>query len=354
MNDLKIGVIGGGHLGRIHAKLLAGTDGANLAWVADPFETSQAAVREMLDCEVVTHYQDHLDEVDAVIVASPTDTHADVVTQCLKTGKDVLVEKPITINPREADHLVNLSEIHDCVLQVGHVERFNPAFRKLNELGEDVKYIEGVRASSFPGRCLDVGVVLDLMIHDIDLVLSVAQGELSDIRASGLAIITDHEDIAECRLEFTCGLVANLKASRISPEPARAMQLYGVNGFASIDFGSPNVQAVKPCDDIRNREYDLASKVDNPLGYGKQLFLEDLRCEELTAGTTNAIADEQADFVASIRENRHPVVTGQAGADAVRVASEILNTIASRRWSNRPSVAETGPHAYLAPIRRAA
>ncbi len=219
MSRLRIAVIGAGHLGRIHAKLLGQVEGAELVAISDPFEAARHKAGELFEVPIQADYRDCIPHIDAAVIAAPTDAHAEIAKTLLKAGKHLLVEKPLTVHADDAQRLAMLAAAHRLTLQVGHVERFNPAFTALEDLKVDVKYVEAVRASSFPGRCLDVGVVMDLMIHDLDLVLSMTDAAVKSVSSSGLAVISDQEDLAEARIEFECGLVANLKASRVSPAP---------------------------------------------------------------------------------------------------------------------------------------
>lgn len=345
MSKLRIAVIGAGHLGRIHAKLLGQVEGAELVAISDPFEAARVNAAGLYSVPTHADYRDCIEDIDAAVVASPTDTHADVVGELLRAGKHVFVEKPLTIDRDDARRLALLASARKRTLQVGHVERFNPAFTALDPLSVDVKFIEAVRASSFPGRCLDVGVVMDLMIHDLDLVLSMTDAAVKSVSSSGMSVISNHEDLAEARVEFECGLVACLKASRVSPAPARRMQVYGVNGYADIDFGSPALSVVRPCETVVRRSFELSADTDNPLDYSGKLFSERLRCETLDLEPRNAILDELHDFVISIQTGIAPTVDGAAGAYAVDVAQRILESIDQRAWYDEPSATEIGPHA---------
>lgn len=347
MSQLRIAVIGAGHLGRIHAKLLGQVDGAELVAVSDPFESARENAANLFSVPTFADYRDCISKVDAAIIAAPTDAHAEIADDLLKAGKHVLVEKPLTIQAEDATRLVMHASAKRLTLQVGHVERFNPAFTALEDLAVDVKYVEAVRASSFPGRCLDVGVVMDLMIHDLDLVLSMTDAPLRSVSASGLALISNHEDLAETRLEFECGLVANLKASRVSPEPARSMQVFGSNGYADIDFGTPSLSIVRPCETVVNRVFDLTTETDNPLGYSGELFSQRLRCETMDLEPRNAILDELHDFVISIQTGVSPTVDGNAGARAVSVAQQVLESVEERAWYADPKATEVGPQAIV-------
>lgn len=361
MTRLRVAVIGAGHLGRIHSKLLGSVDGAQLVAISDPIESARANAAKLFDVPTFSDYHDLIDQIDAAIIAAPTDAHAEIATDLLKAGKHLMVEKPLAISAADADRLSMLASSRRLTLQVGHVERFNPAFTALGDIGVDVKYVEAVRASRFPGRCLDVGVVMDLMIHDIDLVCSMTNAAVSSIAASGIAVVSDHEDIAEARIEFDCGLIANLKASRVSPTPTREMHVYGAGGFAEIDFSGPAIHTVRPSDSLLERSFDLDQATDNPLGYSDQLFVDHLELETQQLEPRNAILDELHDFVISIQSGVAPTVSGIAGARAVTIAEKILNSIASRAWYADASPSETGPLASVRPridkpigIRRAA
>ena len=347
MKKLRIAVIGAGHLGRIHAKLLSQVDGAELVAVSDPIEAARNNAAKLFSVPALADYRDLIPNIDAAIIAAPTDLHFQIASDLLQAGKHVLVEKPLTIHGDDARRLALIASSRRLTRQVGHVERFNPAFTALENLASDVKYVEATRASSFPGRCLDVGVVMDLMIHDLDLVLSMTDAAVTSISGSGLSMISNHEDIAETRIEFGCGLVANLKASRISPTPARRMQVFGANGFAEIDFGTPSLSVVRPCDTVVNRVFDLSVETDNPLGYSPQLFSTRLKCETLTLEPRNAILDELHDFVISIQTGVSPMVDGVAGARAVDLAERILEAIDDRAWYEDSKSSEIGPHAVV-------
>lgn len=345
MNCLRIAVIGAGHLGRIHAKLLAQVEGAELVAICDPGATARAIAAEQFDVTLHADYRECIESIDAAIVAAPTPQHFEIASTLLKSGKHLLVEKPLAHDRTDAQRLAMLAAARRLTLQVGHVERFNPAFTALGDLAVDVKYVEAVRASRFPGRCLDVGVVMDLMIHDVDLVLAMTSGSVTSVKASGLAVVSDHEDVAEARIEFDSGLVANLKASRISPQPARQMQLYGPQGFAEIDFGGPALNIVRPSEALVTRNFDLAAATNNPLSYADSLFSEQLSAESRTLEPRNAILDELHDFVISIQSGCEPTVDGTAAARAVAVADQILEAIERRAWYRDASPSELGANA---------
>lgn len=347
MSQLRIAVIGAGHLGRIHAKLLGQVDGAELVALSDPLDAARQSACRQFSVPCFADYRDLIPQIDAAIIAAPTDRHTQIAGDLLSAGKHVLVEKPMTLNREQARRLELIAAARRLTLQVGHVERFNPAFTALDDLAVDVKFVDAVRASRFPGRCLDVGVVMDLMIHDLDLVLSMTDAPVTSVSASGVAVISNHEDLAEARIEFGCGLVANLQASRISPQPARRMKVYGSNGFGDLDFGSPSLSVVRPCDSLVNRTFDLTVETSQPLGYADELFTGRLRCETLELEPRNAILDELHDFVISVQTGIAPTVDAAAGARAVDVAQSVLEAIERRTWYASAQANEIGPHAVV-------
>ncbi len=341
---LRICVVGAGHLGKIHARLLSGLDDVQVVAVTDPSDAARNAVRETLGIPTYASHRQVIDSVDAAIIASPSGLHASVASDFLEAGKHVLVEKPLTTKVDDAYDLVTLANRKGCVLQVGHVERFNPAWSAAEDVCRSAKYVEAVRASSFPGRCLDVGVVMDLMIHDLELVLSLTDAELLDVQASGLAVVSNHEDLAEARLTFGCGLVANLKASRVSLSAARTMQIFGSNGFAELDFGKPSATLVRPSEAILHRSVDPSASKD-PKEFREHLFADHLSAETLDLAPRNAILDELHDFVISIRTSTTPTVSGEAGARAVDIANRILEAIECRSWNGAMDLSARGPKA---------
>jgi predicted dehydrogenase len=360
MMPLRMAVVGGGHLGRIHARLLSSIDDVQVVAVTDPSDASRSMVAEQLKLPTYASHSQIVDQVDAAIIASPSDLHFEIAADFLNAGKHLFVEKPLTISPEHARTLVRLARRDELTLQVGHVERFNPAWAAAADVTANAKYVEAIRASSFPGRCLDVGVVMDLMIHDIDLVLSLTSADLISVQASGLSVVSDHEDLAEARLTFACGLVANLKASRVSLTATRTMQVYGPNGFAEMDFSGPSVTMITPSPEVSERSLDLTS-LGEPKGMRDQIFDKHLHVEQATIEPRNAILDELNDFVVSIGSGSEPTVSGSAGARAVEVADQVLAAIAERCWlgnahSQPMDGVATGPHATLGSrnLRRAA
>ncbi len=336
-------VVGAGHLGRIHARLLSQVEGARLAAIVDPNPNTLRAAAEQFSVPAFESLERCKLGFDAAIIASPTPCHYRTAMELLAKRKHLLVEKPLAVTGAHAQEMVVAARQAGVVLQVGHVERFNPAWIAAADLTAKPKYIEAVRASRFPGRCLDVGVVMDLMIHDLDLVLSLTSAPLREVQASGLAVITDDEDLAEARLVFECGLVASLKASRISPAASRQMQVYSEHGYAAIDFNGPAVTMIRPRAELLERSFYLEEATANPLQFADVLFDEWLPVQVPEIPKRNAILDELHDFVISIRSGTQPTVGGEAGSRAVEIAEAILAAIDTRCWTRESALAQRGP-----------
>ncbi len=332
----RIGVIGGGHLGRIHAKLLSSKSSCDLVGVADPSPESRQLVAAQMNAKTVADYQEWAGKIDGAIISAPTFLHHQIGIWCLSRGIHVLVEKPNARSLAEATQLVQLAKSNQCTLQVGHVERFNPAWKLAASTfaNENIRYIEAVREGTYTGRSTDIGVVMDLMIHDIDLILSAVDSPIDSISAYGWSVLGQHEDFASASLRFRNGTIANLRASRISPISKRHMQVYTEDGLTEIDLALNAVSHTAAVEDVANgsRQADelpveLRAKVKD------SLFVDWLRKEEHKAPTVNAIEREQLEFVDAVRANSPVTVTGEHGYLALEVACRILDQIAIHRPS---------------------
>ena len=227
MHDkIKVGVIGVGHLGRHHARIYSELEDAELVGISDLDEKAGNKHASKCGTSYFKDYRELLDKVQAVSIATPTETHFDIASEFLKNNINTLVEKPITQLPQHAEGLIEIADKNSCILQVGHVERFNGAVQKAREYIKNPRFIEVNRLSRFPERSLDIGVVLDLMIHDIDIILSFVNSPVKNIASVGAAVLTDKEDIANSRLEFENGCVANITASRISYKSERKFRVF--------------------------------------------------------------------------------------------------------------------------------
>jgi predicted dehydrogenase len=332
MSKLRIAVIGAGRLGGFHAQKLAARPDVELVAVVDPLADSRNRVAVQCHTEALADYAGLLDRLDGAVIAAPTLLHHHIARDFLDAGVPLLVEKPLCATRAEADELVTAARARNVVLQVGHVERFNPAFQAAATGVRSPKFIDAVRTSAFTFRSTDVGVVLDMMIHDIDLVLSLVRSPVRKVEAIGATVVDGHEDVANARLEFESGCVANLSASRVSYETIRRMHVWSAAGFAAIDFGVRTATTVTPSDTLRRRQFRLASLTPEQLDHQRQHFAEEhLPKKQLTFEPVDALAQEVDDFVQSISTPRPPRVTGEAGRDALAVAEQILAAMGERR-----------------------
>ena len=306
MERLRAAVIGVGYLGRYHAEKYAACEGVELVGVADTNEARAREIAARHGCRAVTDFRELLPEADLVSVVVPTDAHYSVASACLAAGLHVLVEKPITRTVGEADALVTLAAARGLRLAVGHLERFNPAFVELRAMLPQPLYIETERLSAFKERGTEVDVVADLMIHDLDLVLSMARAEISWVSACGYRALTDSVDIASVRIEFADGSVANLSASRVSQTPVRKLRAFGPDRYVSADLQNARVRVVRRADGGR--------------------IVQD----ERAFPGADALRDAVASFVAAARENRDPAVSGKDGRRALALAIEVRRLIDDR------------------------
>ena len=332
MNRLRMAVIGAGRLGGFHAQKLAARQDVELVAIVDPIEASRERVAAQCHCESLADYSGLLDRLDGAVIAAPTSLHHRIARECLEASVPLLVEKPICTTKADADELVSLARRRGVVLQVGHVERFNPAFHAAASQIRNPKYIEAVRASGFTFRSTDVGVVLDLMIHDIDLVLSIVRSPLRRVEALGASVVGGHEDVANARLEFECGCVASLSASRVSYEAVRRMHVWSAESFVAVNFAARTATTVRPSKTLLNRQFSVDSLTPERLEHNRAHFAEEhLPRECVTYDAVDALALEIDDFIESVRTARPPRVTGEAGRDAVAVAKEILARITAEK-----------------------
>jgi len=333
VSRIRLAVVGAGHLGRIHARLARVLDGVDLVAVVDSDPDTGRQVAGQVGSLALTDHLALIGQVDAAIVATPTAAHHRVAVDLLGAGIHVLVEKPLAASLSQADEMVAAARPAGRVLQVGHVERFNPAWDVAKPKIRDARYIEAVRTSGYTFRSTDIGVVLDLMIHDLDLVLSVVRSPLRDVRALGISVFGRHEDMAHARLEFENGCIVNLSASRTSFVRQRTMQLFCDCAYWSIDFTTAEVHCVHPDQRLLQYRVDPDSlSPEEKVDLRQNLFVDVMPLRQANLPPRNAIGEEQQDFIDSIRQGRAPRVTGQQGRQAVAVATSILEQIANHRW----------------------
>lgn len=348
MKPLRVAVIGAGHLGRIHARLAAGAQEIDLVAVADPVESARDSVAQEAKTQAVADYHALVGDIEAAIVAAPTSLHHAIGMDLLGRGLPVLMEKPLAPTSPECEELVSLAQKKGVVLQVGHVERFNAALQAVTADVRDPKYIEAARTSGYTFRSTDVGVVLDMMIHDLDIVLSLARSTVVDVQALGVSVLGGHEDMATARLTFASGCVANISSSRVSFQQKRTMTVITSRGTASINFATHEATVVKPREEVLRREFHIDRLTAAERTYWKEhLFDELLVRKQCDAKPGNAIQEEQLDFVRAIREGRAPRVDGAAGRDVVAVAEMVLDRIAEHAWDGTQN-GRRGPFAMPA------
>ncbi len=337
MSQVRLAVIGTGHLGKIHARLAKQLPGAELTAIVDSFEPARTAVATDLCVPGFADFRECISEIDAAIVATPTRFHFDVVAELLSHGKHVFVEKPITLTASDADELVQLAERNKLVLQVGHVERFNPAFEAArHRLGRPL-FIDAVRCGPFSGRSTDIGVVLDLMIHDLDVALSLVPNVIRQIDAIGVPVLGANEDMAQAWIKFDGGCVAQFQASRISTTAQRTMKIFFETGFAAIDFGAKTAEIVQPSIEIITGRVNVdACTLEQRTQLKDNLFTDYLPRTQLKVTDHNAIGMEHANFLAAIQGTEQVRVSGRDGRRAVDVAERILGAIAGNSWSSFP------------------
>jgi predicted dehydrogenase len=334
MSKIDIAVVGVGHLGQHHAKHLTTIDAVNLVAVVDTDEKRANALAEKFNTKAYTDYTKILDTVDAVSIAVPTGIHFEVARRFLEKGVHVLVEKPIAKTVNEAEKLVDLAKQKKCVLQVGHIERFNSAVFAASSVIHDPKFIESHRLAPFVARGTDVAVVLDLMIHDIDIILSFVQSDPVQIDAVGLPILTDSEDIANARLTFANGCVANVTASRVSKDPVRKIRFFQENAYISLDYHSRSVEVVKLSQEARqflqntSQNYGEVMKKIQTLNIDVNDYI--LR-DELEVENFDPLRAELISFAECINNGTKPVVSGEDGLKALKVAFQILEKMKTHR-----------------------
>lgn len=316
---LKAGVIGAGHLGKIHLKLLNQSEKYELIGFYDSNEEIRKEVSEEFGYKPFDSVESLISACDMIDVVTPTLYHFETAKKVLTTGKHLFIEKPITTTVREAEELIQLAKDHKVKGQVGHVERFNPAFMAVNHLISNPMFIETHRLAEFNPRGTDVSVVLDLMIHDIDAILSVVQSKVKEIHASGVSVISETPDIANARIEFENGCVANLTASRISLKNMRKSRFFQRDAYISVDFLEKKCEVVKMKDAPENPgDFDMI--LQNAEGIKKQIYFENPE-----ASPNNAILEELNTFADAINNNSTPVVPLEQGTEALRVALMILD-----------------------------
>ncbi|MEZ6117541.1 MAG: Gfo/Idh/MocA family oxidoreductase [Pirellulaceae bacterium] len=320
MSQLQVAVIGAGHLGSIHARLLAERTDIQLVGVVDPSETQRTNLSQQLHVPAVAQLYQLPSKIDAAIIAAPTALHHEVAVSLLENGVHLFIEKPITNSIADAVHLVVLAREHGRTLQVGHVEQFNPAWVAAKDLIRQPTYMEARRTSEFPFRSADVSVVHDLMIHDIELALSAVNCSVEKVDACGQSVVTNEIDMASARLWFANGCVCDVTASRVSRLPQRTFDIWQHEQSIHVDLGNRSATFVQQLGHFHPG--DAQRTVSR---------------ESLPVVASNAIADEHTDFFDAIRTHRSPQVTGERALQALQIADEIVTQIRRQRLIVRPA-----------------
>jgi predicted dehydrogenase len=319
-------------MGRLHARVYSQMPGVRLVGVYDANHDTAREVAEEFDCEPITNLRDLLPHVAGCTIAVPTKYHHDLAEPFLRRGVACLIEKPLAKDVFDARKIVEASHKYKAVVQVGHIERFNPAIRAMQRLNIGPRFIEVVRISPLTFRSIDVGVVLDMMIHDIDIVLQLANSRVSKIDATGVSVIGEVEDICNARLTFENGCVANLTASRLSLKTERKLRVFSPDAYVSIDYQkkvgvvarrSGNVEAIRQTvERIRRGEIDDLSQVN---------FADLVQIEELAIDDIEPLRAELESFIDAILGKRRPAVTAEEGLAAVEVATHIMERVAGQK-----------------------
>jgi predicted dehydrogenase len=347
---LRVAVVGVGHLGKEHARILAGLPDVELVGVADAnFELAQT-IAQRLGTKALHEFQPLIHLIDAACIVTPTTTHAAVAAEFLRHGIPLLVEKPLAASLTDADVLVQLAERHSAVLQVGHIERFNPAFEELERRPLQPKWIRVQRLGPFTGRSTDIGVVLDLMIHDLDLILALAKAPVRSVEALGLSVFGGHEDVANARLHFTNGCVADVTASRVSPVAQRTMQVWAPEGYVEADFAQRKLTLMQPSAAVRQHglhpaRLDAATRSR----LRDELFTRHLETAAIDGQAQDQLTCELTHFLDCVRTGHRPRVTGADARNAIAVAERILFAMQHHSWDGN-TAGPKGPHDLPAPL----
>lgn len=316
---LKAGVLGAGHLGKIHLKLLQQSEVYELIGFFDADPEASKIIEAEFGYKSFPSMQALIEVCDVVDVVTPTIHHFNCAKAVIEAGKHLFIEKPIAQTVEEAETLITLAQKHQVKGQVGHVERYNPAFQAVNHMIENPMFIEGHRLAEFNPRGTDVPVVLDLMIHDIDAILSVVDSEVKQVYSSGVSVISETPDIANARIEFENGCVANLTASRISMKKMRKARFFQRDAYISVDFLEKKCEVVKMKDAPENPD-DFAMILTNAEGVKKQIYFDNPDIHP-----NNAILDELETFAEAIENDTTPTVTLEQGTNALRVAMQVIS-----------------------------
>lgn len=328
LGKLKIAVIGAGHLGKEHARIYSEIPEVNLVGIVDINKDTGEAVARRCNTKYYSSFKEILNKVNAASVVVPTRFHYEITRELLKNGIHVLVEKPMTGTVSEAEDLIKLSKETSTILQPGYIERFNPAIEAIRKLDVSLKFIECHRLSPFTFRSADIGVVLDLMIHDIDIILDLSKSKVKKIDAVGVSVISDKEDIANARIQFENGCVANITASRVSFEPMRKIRLFSENSYISLDYHKQEAIIYKKSPELTPKSIITENTDVSTIKDLKNFVFGDLlKIERIKMNNQEPLRKELESFISCVNNGKQPVVSGEDGINAIKVATIIKEEI---------------------------
>lgn len=329
MEQLSIGVVGVGHLGSLHAKMFAEIPSGHFVGIFDTNQDRAHSLAAEFNVRAFDSCDKLLQHVRAVSIATPTSTHFAIARKAIAAGVHVFIEKPITETPQEAQELIDLAAHHNVKIQVGHIERFNPALLALEKYHLRPMFIESHRLAQFNPRGTDVAVVLDLMIHDIDIIVSLVKSPVIKIEANGVAVVSDTVDIANARIQFQNGCVANVTASRISQRKMRKMRLFQRDAYISIDFSDGVAEVFRLVDetDASTPNTMMLGKIEHGTQKRKIIY------EQPEVKEINALKYELETFIHAVQNNTEPMVTAEDGKQALEVAHAIMEKISQQKLS---------------------
>jgi len=332
--SFRVAVVGVGRMGKLHARVLREMDGTDLVCVVDTNPATARSVARQRRCRALTDAADAVGLVDAAVIAVPTVSHVEAARPFVEAGIPVLIEKPLANDIEAAEELIELARKTGTALQVGHTERFNPAIAAIRKYAITPKFIEAHRISPFTFRSADVGVVLDVMIHDIDLVRSLAGGAVKDIHAVGINVIGAHEDICNARLIFDNGCVANLTASRLAIKTERKMRIFSEEAYLSVDYVRKVGVVINKAQNLdliqmaRQLDVEDLAELAGSVDYTKLLKVEELVIDD----STEPLRRQAEAFRDSVVNGARPTVTAEDGLAAVRVANDIIQAVKDYHW----------------------
>jgi len=312
MSKINVGVIGTGYLGQFHVEKYARMPHVNLVGIVDSHKDRANEIAQKFETKAYTKYQDLFGQVDAVSIVVPTQLHYAISKDCLLNDIDVLIEKPITENISQADELIQIAEDKNRLIQVGHLERFNPVVEAIRDLVDRPMFIESHRISVYKGRGIDVSVVLDLMIHDIDIIKNFAKSEVKSIHAAGVPVICSDVDIANARIEFMKGCIANVTASRISMKEERKIRIFQKDAYFSVDFAKKDITYIKRKESARDA------------------IIPGMDIQKFHFDDGDALNSEIKAFLECVHSRNVPEVPGKAGRDALQIALDIMEQMNTR------------------------